>query len=842
MVRLRSVSLLLVAAGLAAPLEAQTDWFRGDTVIAAGPRYAADWFHRFLLGGHYRKLWTTPVPVPVLDLSRYAGGLHPDKVGGGMQTRTLRFTNPRDLEYVFRPLRRDSLASTKQYWGTIIEDVLQDAIAAQHPGGAIVAGPIMDAVGVLHPHPRLAALPDDPALGEFQAEFAGRMGMIEEHPNVPDRGLGFAGAGEILGSEELLPRLDAGPADRVDVRALLTARLVDMLINDWDRHPGQWDWARGGELGDSLWEPIAKDRDRALVSYSGLLPGLARFGIRNVIPFKGATPNVRGLVVNSLEFDRRLLVALERTTWDSVTESVLRRITDQVIDSAFGRLPRAYRLATPALIGQLKVRRDSLGVASARFYDLINRVADIHATDQPERARITPVDDSTIRVQIQAAGAARPWFDRHFRAGETREIRVYLHGGDDEAVVDSRAARVLAIRVIGGEGDNHLEESGSAPGRARFYDRGLVDSVNYGPDTLFDRRPWTTPRGKDVPPGRDYGSSTSPILSLYYDENLGVVPRLGAAFYTYGFRHHPYASRTALHLEHATRVGGVRLGADFDKRLESSLLHWGVSAGMSDLEVIHYHGQGNQTRGGPGPRFDVDQRQWTLRALLGYQISSSSDLRLGPVVKYSTTELGPGSLLDSLRPYGSSDFGQAGMALQLVVDHRDDPAFTRKGVFAEVEASVYPGLWDVRSTFGRVSAVGLGFVTVALPLRPVIALRLHGERVLGDFPFHESAFLGGAGSVRNLDHQRYAGDAALDGTAELRLRLARLGFVLPLDLGAFGLYEAGRVYVDGKSPGGWHDAVGGGIWVGLPDPTRSISISYTSGEVRQVFIRAGLSF
>ena len=45
--------------------------------------------------------------------------------------------------------------------------------------------------------------------------------------------------------------------------------------------------------------------------------------------------------------------------------------------------------------------------------------------------------------------------------------------------------------------------------------------------------------------------------------------------------------------------------------------------------------------------------------------------------------------------------------------------------------------------------------------------------------------------------QRYAGDASLYGTTELRVPLAKFPFILPLDVGAIGFYDAGKVYVNG---------------------------------------------
>jgi hypothetical protein len=86
--------------------------------------------------------------------------------------------------------------------------------------------------------------------------------------NVSPRPTGFAGAIEIIDSDSLQVVLDAGPREQVDERAYLRARLTDMFLNDWDRHPGNWKWARLKPGGP--WEPVSRDRDKVLVSYGGV--------------------------------------------------------------------------------------------------------------------------------------------------------------------------------------------------------------------------------------------------------------------------------------------------------------------------------------------------------------------------------------------------------------------------------------------------------------------------------------------------------------------------------------------------------------------------------------------
>jgi hemolysin activation/secretion protein len=84
--------------------------------------------------------------------------------------------------------------------------------------------------------------------------------------------------------------------------------------------------------------------------------------------------------------------------------------------------------------------------------------------------------------------------------------------------------------------------------------------------------------------------------------------------------------------------------------------------------------------------------------------------------------------------------------------------------------------------------------------------------------------MGGRSMLRSLDAQRYAGDASLYGSVELRLPLFKFAFIVPLDVGIFGVVDAGRVYLNGDSPGGWHSAKGVGFWIGVPDPSTAVRV------------------
>jgi outer membrane protein assembly factor BamA len=245
---------------------------------------------------------------------------------------------------------------------------------------------------------------------------------------------------------------------------------------------------------------------------------------------------------------------------------------------------------------------------------------------------------------------------------------------------------------------------------------------------------------------------------------------------------------------------------------------------MSELEVISFHGIGNETPDTATAFYDVRQRQWLLQSALAWALGPRSDLTLGPLLQYSTTDSTPDRFISATRPYGFGQFGEAGLRLGLHHDSRDQPSDPHRGFLVDLSGSFYPALWDVTSPFATVAAGAATFVTVPIPMHPIVVLRGGAKQVFGEYPFHEAAFIGGRGTLRSLDAQRYAGDASLYGTLELRLPVAKFAFVLPLNVGLFATQDVGRVFVDGDSPGGWHTATGVGFWIGVLNPATSIRV------------------
>jgi outer membrane protein assembly factor BamA len=187
--------------------------------------------------------------------------------------------------------------------------------------------------------------------------------------------------------------------------------------------------------------------------------------------------------------------------------------------------------------------------------------------------------------------------------------------------------------------------------------------------------------------------------------------------------------------------------------------------------------------------------------------------------------------------------------VRLDLDTRDNEVAATSGVHLRATGTGYPSWWDVEDTFGQLSADVSGFLTARGRFETTLAVRAGGQRVWGRYPFHEAAYVGGGGffggsqTVRGLVQNRYAGDAALYGNAEVRTRLGRMTLVLPADVGVFALADVGRVFLEGEESRRWHPGYGGGFWLSYLDRNNTASVAVAHSEGRTgLYIRLGFAF
>jgi len=863
----------LLGAGVspAAPGGAADDDTERVTVRAS-ERYERGRVHRFLLGGGYRDLWIAPVELPLLDLEAEGGGLTPTRRFGGLQTAVLGFRGEDGRSYTFRGTDKDPSAVLPELLrDTIVQALVQDQMAAQHPGGPLAAAVLSEAAGLLTIPERMVVMPDDPRLGGFRDEFAGMVGTFYPYPLPAGDGRpGFAGALEILDQEELYAAVRAGVDVRVDARAFLRARLFDLFIGDFDRHRKQWRWVR--MPGRELLQPLPEDRDMAFVRYDGWGQKIAAVYVPILQRYGPEYPSMRGLTLHGWEQDRWLLPTLDWAEWEPVAASLQAALDDDVIERAIAALPEPYaELDGERMREDVRGRRDRLLEAARAWYEHLAGEVDVQTSGAAEEVHAAWGDDGSLHVVVRAEGVAEPVFDRRFLPGETRDVRIYLRGGGDRVTVEGDPGWRIRLRVV--TDDSPVRVDDSAAGCTRIYDENGSAEVAKGPCTRLVTKPYRPPPPdagfvdvEGVPP-RDWGWDLIPIPDLSYQRDVGAFLGLGGLLTRYGFRKHPWAQRHFLSGGYATEAESGRVEYEGRFRPESSRLVARLEAYYSGIEILRFYGFGNETDNDRADSF-FRVRNEQVRVAPGLELPLRDGMfrvSAGPWYEYSNTVRGD-RLIDELQPYGFGSFHAVGATAALRIDTRssvgdtssplalpirDNPAagYPTSGFVIDLAGELSPELLDVEETWGSLEASAAAFVSVGEEARATLGLRVGGEHVIGTAPYFEAAFVGGSRffsgtpTVRGFRAQRFAGESALFGNVQLRVKLARLKIVVPSDVGVVGFGDVGRVFAEGESSDVWHPSAGGGVWIAPLVRTNTLSLTVAgSREDAIVYLRLGFHY
>ncbi|MEO8666657.1 MAG: hypothetical protein ABI462_14280, partial [Ignavibacteria bacterium] len=355
--------------------------------VVPGKQYKVNWINQMFSGSHWRDLWLTEIDASVLDMDKFAGGLNALKVGGGLQTKSLRFRGDDDNEYKFRSIDKFPYKSLRPEWqNSYYADLLQDQVSIGLPVSSLIVYPLMKDVGILAVEPKIVVLPNSDRLGSFRKEFMGTLGMLELNPVAGKKGLNnFAGADKVVNGFKIYKEVEKDNDEQVDQIEFLKARLMDIFIGDRDRHTDQWQWAGFKNGGKRIWKPIPRDRDYAFGRYDGFFPWLSGVLAHSLVGFNYDIPQIEEITWTGRHLDRRFLNELDKREWDSVAAYITGKLTDDALTKAIRKMPpEMYAKEGKRLFNMLKSRRMQMIEAADDYYKLFSDVVDVYGSDKKE--------------------------------------------------------------------------------------------------------------------------------------------------------------------------------------------------------------------------------------------------------------------------------------------------------------------------------------------------------------------------------------------------------------------------------------------------------------------------
>jgi hypothetical protein len=796
-----------------------------DSIVykAANSELKGTGFSRFLLGDNYRKEWTTPLRLPVLDMGNELGGLTPLKQGGGKQTKSLRVVDTSGKEWALRSVQKyPDAAIPADLRKTVVKDIIAEGVSASYPYGALSMEPLSKAAGVPYLRERLVYVPDDPRLQRFRSDFKNMVALMEEREPT--------GVKKTDNTDELFVKLESDNDDHVDQKAVLRVRFLDMFVMDFDRHEGQWLWATRDTGKGKIYYPIPKDRDQVFFTNQGVLPKIAR--MPSLVPelqgFRAHAKNIKTFNRAARNFDRAFLTELDQDVWKHAVDSFLTTMTDPVIESALQRQPNEIQKFSETEIGNtLKQRRKYFESEMMDYYRFLSKVVTVVGSNQREQFRITKDENGKVHLITNKiakdSSISSKIYDRVFDPKVTKEIRIYGLKDDDRFIVEGSNSPIK-IRLIGGSGNDQFINNGSGR-RILAYDASF-EKNNFGGSTEFRKIVKNNPQVNSYSRLNYKYDMFLPGLALEYniDDGLFLGPRI--QYTKQGFRREPYGMRQFFQGNIALKTGSwhFQYDADYIRAIGNAdiLIR---SDFRAPVNVTNFFGLGNDSK----IDLNAHNTQYyraryniiNASAYLSYQTQSWMRVNVGPSFQYfrldSTQNKNrfvthASSGLDHSDVYNPRHF--LGADARLAINSRNNNIIPTRGLALDA------GIRQLFAVDGRNTAltqVNIDmriFMSLFAFQRLVLATRFGWGKNYGDFQFPQAMYLGGTDNLRGYRKQRFAGRSMLFNNTELRIRIAN--FNTYLFGGVFGAQifnDIGRVYMDGTPSGEWHNGYGAGIWI-----------------------------
>jgi hypothetical protein len=839
---------------------------KDSITIAIAPEYNnVGASHRFFLGESYRKLWATPVKMRVADLQKEKGGLKAVKLGGGMQTRSLRMVDPSGKEWALRTIQKyPEQGLPAGLKATIAKDIVQDQVSTNHPFAALVVPDLASALGLSYATPELIYVGDDPALGEYQKLFANAAYWLE--PRSPFKE-------NTDNTIKVQRKIQEDNDTRADQKLMLRARMLDFLLGDWDRHEDNWTWLekKDKQKGETVYIPVPKDRDKVFYKTSGLFPWILNHQWLKVHlqPYSENIRDVDYWSFNERYLDRYFLNELDEKEWQDVAVYVQTKLTPEIINKALRKMPDTiYKLNGAELTRNFSGRLQKLDSLTQHYYRFLSIYVDVPASDKREHFEVENKVNGEVRVTVyninKEGKRGRLVYSRTFEPSTTKEVRLFGIGGDDIFDVIGKSDSKIKVRLIGGQGKDHFLVEQDAVNKPYIYDStteqnllpsGGTANFRLDKDTLvntFDKKSFLYDR-------------SGVLFNLNYNMDQGLQIGLGYIVEKQGFHKSPYASRHEFWANYSTGRRSFILDyvGDFKKAIgkndvtvHANLLgpnnlsnFFGLGNETRFIDTEDFFGENNEKRedGVSYYRNRYDYLNADVR--LSRKLSKSFKVDAGVVGSFYTSSLS-GNEERFFNDYNTENPEQqifsnkyyGGLVAGWTCDTRDNISIPTKGVYWNTK---FIGQQRIDNTVDRYGSLT---TELRLFLNPgksglVIANRIGAGAVIGEPAFFQKMQIGGVNSLRGFNTRRFTGDVMLYHNVDLRMKLFNFtSYLVPGTVGIIGFNDVGRVWEKGEQSGVWHQGFGGGLYV-LPGEV--ILLQATVGfskEATMPYLSIGFSF
>lgn len=811
---------------------APTNVITTDSVYAAiAPEYdSVGRFHRFMFGEHYRKIWATPVKMKVFRVTEEHGGLTVIKRGGGQQTKSLRLQDEDGKQWVLRTVQKDPVkALPSNLKSTVAKPIVQDQISAANPYAPVTVPDLATAIGVPHANPQIVYVPDDTALGIYRHDFANTVCLFEEREPVSD--------GKTYSTFSVLDKLEDDNDNIIDERAVLRARMLDLLIGDWDRHEDQWRWEKRKEGERNIYSPIPRDRDQVYFISTGVIPYIA--GRNWVMPkfqgFDKRIKNVNGFMFNARHFDRYFLNSLDESVWEEVIKDIQAKLTDEVIDNALLNLPDTiYSQIGKRIATDLKARRNSLMRQGLKYYRFLSKSVDVPASDKEDKFVVVYLPNGDVKVEVRKINKKGELehitYSRVLDHTITNEVCLYGRGGKDVFNISGVKQSKIRVRMIGGGKHDQFNIADSVRNKRKIYVYDRSDKKNDLPNS--DKARIKTSDKNSI---NDYNGKAfqydklMPLVTGGYNLDDGILLGGGVMYMKQGFRKDPYAAKHSFLFGRAfaTDAGFINYKGDMVDLLGKFDLNVTFNYRAPD-NTANFFGLGNETEfvkfSDPVIKYYRARYNFSdAHVSLKYALHKHIDAFVGVIGQYYNVddrEDNEGRYIELYRAQTTSNdvYSQrwfSGAYTGFEIDTRNSKIVPVRGMHWLTTLTGVQQINGAGITYGQLKSELSVLLSFSRYPKIVIGNRVGAGVTIGDMPnYFQMYYIGGQGSLMGYRKNRFAGNAMLYNNFELRVKLFDFAsYLFPGSVGLIGFNDIGRVWLKNENSQKWHAGYGGGIFV-----------------------------
>lgn len=815
----------------------------------ASKQYLATKKYKKWMGTNYRKIWATPVEARVFDITKEKGGLSILKRGGGQQTKSIRMKTSDGKQYVLRSLEKYAEGAMPEAMKlTFAKDIVQDQISASNPYSALPAAVLAEYAGVLHTNPEIVYVPQDPLFEEYKEDMQSGLFLYEERPAKNRNDVkSFGYSKDIVNTEEVITNTIASEDYQIDQQAVLRARLLDIFINDWDRHDDQWRWASFKKDGLTIYRPIPRDRDQTFFVNQGILPGIAAmpFAMPKIQNFQPRTKYVIGLGFNARYFDRSFLTQMEWGNWENTTNDLMQRMTPEVINEAMATFPKEVKPLVADSTAKILLERKKYMTEMAReLYLYLSKRVNITGTDRKDLFEISRLNDNETEVLVhhikKDGSKGKQIFKRTFQTSETKEIVCYGLDEEDSFEIVGKVKKGPIVRIIGGQDKDVVVDHSEVNGLKRMnmvYDLKKSTVIEGGKETKtvlsqnkiiheYNRKYFM----------RDVGM---PLAKGGYNADDGVYLGYGRSWYFQKFRRDVRASVIG---DYAFKNSAFNIKMGYESLSTNNGLDYTFAFDISGPNhTTNYFGLGNETKNefekydykyfktkqqrlvaefvlqkrfgkSVWARYNDDDlhkdhpiNEHQLGVHLKWKLNDSQSLENKFITNFEENDLTPENL-------GQKQYAIAGISYQY---QKLNKIFRpTRGFTINASANQYLNLTGNEPDFTKISGSASSLISFNKYPRTVFAFRAGGEKVFGDYYFHDAAILNGKTNLRGFRETRFYGDESVYLNSEARIKLYDFkNYMLTGEIGLLLFSDLGRVWLDSEDSNIWHKGYGGGIWL-----------------------------